>query len=178
MKVYYHQFDTALGMLRIAFTKYAVVKLDFPNQSEDDMIFWLSRHFDEISKYNSSENEFSKIVTKYLEGKTNEIDIPVQLYGTSFQKQVWKQLKTIPYGEVSTYKEIAIKIGKGKASRAIGQANNKNSIPIIIPCHRVIGSNGSLVGFAGGLDIKIKLLELEGIKVNSIIKNKIIQYYI
>ena len=81
--------------------------------------------------------------------------------GTDFQQKVWKALEDIPYGETLSYKDIAIKIGNPKACKAVGMANNKNNLPILVPCHRVIGSNGKLVGYSSGLDIKLKLLELE-----------------
>lgn len=81
--------------------------------------------------------------------------------GTSFQRGVWKALEAIPYGETRSYREIAERIGQPKAYRAVGMANNKNPIAVFVPCHRVIGSNGKLVGYAGGLDVKEKLLGLE-----------------
>ena len=90
-----------------------------------------------------------------------KFSIPIELIGTEFQKKVWSSLKSIPYGKVNTYKQIAIKIGNEKASRAVGNACNKNPLLLLIPCHRVIGSNGSLTGFALGLEIKEQLLELE-----------------
>ena len=98
---------------------------------------------------------------EYFEGKRKEFDLPLKQEGTEFQKKVWNALSKIPYGETRTYKEIAKMIGNEKASRAVGMANNKNNIPIIIPCHRVIGSNGKLVGYALGLDMKQYLLDLE-----------------
>ena len=88
-------------------------------------------------------------------------DLPLDPIGTEFQKKVWQALKEIPFGETRSYGEIAKLIGNEKASRAVGMANNKNPIAIIIPCHRVIGANGKLVGYAGGLDLKEKLLKLE-----------------
>ena len=98
---------------------------------------------------------------EYFEGMRKEFDIPIKLEGTDFQIKVWKELLKIPYGETCTYLGIAKRIGNPKASRAVGMANNKNKIMIIIPCHRVIGSNKKLVGYAGGLDVKEKLLKLE-----------------
>lgn len=98
---------------------------------------------------------------EYFNGIRKEFTIPTFLVGTPFQKKVWLALKNIPYGETRSYKDIAILIGSPKASRAIGNANNKNPIPIIYPCHRVIGKNGKLVGYAAGLDKKIFLLNLE-----------------
>ena len=86
----------------------------------------------------------------------------VDLNGTPFQLRVWRELQTIPFGEVRSYKEVARSIGTPKAVRAVGGASNKNPVPILVPCHRVIGSNGSLVGYGGGLPIKERLLRLEG----------------
>ncbi len=119
-------------------------------------------------KTNSIRQENTELLTKtekqlkeYFKGKRIEFTIPLNPKGTNFMKKVWNELINIPYGEVRTYKEIAKKIGNEKASRAVGMANHKNPIPIIIPCHRVIGSNNKLVGYALGLDIKQYLLNLE-----------------
>lgn len=98
---------------------------------------------------------------QYLEGKRKKFDLPLKPGGTEFQKKVWNVLQEIPYGETFTYKDVARAVGNIRACRAVGMANNKNPIPICIPCHRVIGSNGKLIGYAGGLDIKEKLLEIE-----------------
>lgn len=98
---------------------------------------------------------------EYFQGKRTVFSLPFKLTGTPFQLAVWKELQNIPYGQTTSYKEIAQKINKPKAYRAVGMANNKNPLPIIIPCHRVIGSNGKLIGYAGGLNLKNYLLELE-----------------
>ena len=100
-------------------------------------------------------------LTAYFQGKLKKFDLPLEMRGTPFQRQVWRQLLTIPYGETRSYGQIADAIGKPGASRAVGGANNKNPLAIIVPCHRVIGSDGSLVGYASGVDIKQKLLQLE-----------------
>lgn len=105
--------------------------------------------------------ETSKQIKEFFDGKRKNFDIPLSVKGTEFQNKVWDELKLIPYGETRTYKEIAIKINSPKACRAIGMANNKNPICIIIPCHRVVGSNNSLVGYASGVQIKKYLLDLE-----------------
>ena len=102
-----------------------------------------------------------KELEEYLDGKRKEFDIPINPKGTPFQQKVWSCLYKIPYGETRTYKEIASQIGNENSSRAVGSANNKNPLPIFIPCHRVIGSNGDLIGYAYGTDLKQKLLELE-----------------
>ena len=91
---------------------------------------------------------------EYFQGKRTIFSLPFKLTGTPFQLAVWKELQNIPYGQTTSYKEIAQKINKPKACRAVGMANNKNPLPIIIPCHRVIGSNGKLIGYTGGLKLK------------------------
>ncbi len=98
---------------------------------------------------------------EYFHGERTEFDVPMQTEGTEFQEEVWAALQTIPYGETRSYKEIAVQIGKEGASRAVGMANNKNPLAIFIPCHRVIGADGGITGYAGGAEIKEKLLELE-----------------
>lgn len=105
--------------------------------------------------------ETEKQLTEYFNKTRTKFDLPLAPQGTDFMKRVWKELIQIPYGETRTYKQIAQKIGNEKASRAVGMANNKNPIPIIIPCHRVIGANNKLVGYALGLDKKEFLLDLE-----------------
>lgn len=98
---------------------------------------------------------------EYFAGNRKIFDIPISANGTEFQIKVWEELQKIPYGKIRTYKEIAENIGNKNASRAVGMANNKNPIAIIIPCHRVIGSNGDLTGYAGGIKLKQYLLNLE-----------------
>ena len=106
-------------------------------------------------------NNAFRQLSEYLNGKRVAFDLPLNPEGTEFQKKVWTALCKIPYGETRSYKQIAEAVGNSKASRAVGMANNKNPIMIFIPCHRVIGANGSLVGYAGGLDMKEELLALE-----------------
>lgn len=100
-------------------------------------------------------------LTEYLAGKRKIFTVPFTLKGTDFQMKVWNALCAIPYGETRSYKDIAVAVGSPKAFRAVGMANNKNPISIIVPCHRVIGADGSLVGYGGGLDMKTALLNLE-----------------
>lgn len=103
-----------------------------------------------------------KQLEEYFSGKRTKFSVPLSLEGTEFQKSVWKKLKTIPFGKLNSYGELAQKLGKPGASRAVGGANNKNPLPLIIPCHRVIGASGDLVGFAPGLASKRWLLKFEG----------------
>lgn len=107
-----------------------------------------------------SERAFSQIL-EYMEGRRKAFDFPYVMQGTSFQQSVWCALLEIPYGETRSYLDIAKRIGKPKAARAVGMANHKNPLMLLVPCHRVIGSDGSLTGYAGGLDMKAALLEME-----------------
>lgn len=101
-------------------------------------------------------------LAEYFSGTRREFSVPLAPHGTAFQRSVWAELCAIPYGETAAYADIAAKIGKPSACRAVGSANNRNPLPIFIPCHRVIGKNGSLTGYAGGLTVKDTLLRLEG----------------
>ena len=100
-------------------------------------------------------------LSEYLIGERKEFDLPIRMRGTDFQKRVWRALSDIPYGETRSYKQIAEAIGNPKGVRAVGMANNRNQLLIVIPCHRVIGANGSLVGYGEGLEMKEFLLRLE-----------------
>ena len=105
--------------------------------------------------------EGKRQVLEYLAGKRRVFDLPLAPSGTEFYRSVWRALEEIPYGETRSYRDIAQAVGRPKAVRAVGQANHNNPIPIIIPCHRVVGANGSLTGYGGGLDMKKHLLRLE-----------------
>jgi methylated-DNA-[protein]-cysteine S-methyltransferase len=128
------------------------------------------------TKKNVSNNDFrigqssewkkcEKELEEYLLGKRKIFDVKLKISGTPFQEKVWKEMMKIPYGKTLSYKELAARIGKPKAYRAVANACGKNKIPIMIPCHRVVGSNG-LGGYSAGIDIKKKLLEIEGVRIN------------
>lgn len=127
--------------------------------------FLLSCEFVDKKDVKTCENAITKEVKKQLKeyfiGKRLDFDLPLKLDGTPFQIKVWEALQKIPYGKTCTYKDIAAKIDKEKAFRAVGHANNKNKIAIIVPCHRVIGSNNKMVGYAGGIFKKQVLLDHE-----------------
>lgn len=155
--MFYKIYDFEIGKLAICEDNGKIVLVNVVKTKED---------IEEIAK-NSIQKETSLIkntkqqLDEYFAGKRKKFDIPIKLDGTDFQIKVWKELLKIPYGETCSYLDIAKCIGNPKASRAVGMANNKNKIIIIVPCHRVIGSNKKLVGYACGLDVKEKLLELE-----------------
>ena len=100
---------------------------------------------------------------EYLAGARRDFDLPLAPQGTPFQQRVWAALREIPYGQTRSYRELALAAGSPRGYRAVGMANHRNPIPILIPCHRVVGADGSLTGYAGGLELKRKLLELEGV---------------
>jgi methylated-DNA-[protein]-cysteine S-methyltransferase len=116
---------------------------------------------DVVVKETAVLKEAGKQLMDYLAGKRKSFELPLAPEGTEFQQKVWKALQEIPCGETRSYKDVARSIGQPKASRAIGMANNKNPILILIPCHRVVGANGKLVGYAAGLQVKEYLLKLE-----------------
>ena len=100
---------------------------------------------------------------EYLAGARRDFDLPLAPQGTPFQQRVWAVLREIPYGQTRSYRELALAAGSPRGYRAVGMANHRNPIPILIPCHRAVGADGSLTGYAGGLELKRKLLELEGV---------------
>ena len=120
-----------------------------------------------VEKWTPFLRDVARQLKEYLAGKRKGFDIPLKLHGTDFQQSVWSTLLTIPYGETRSYGEIAKQIGNVKACRAVGMANHWNPIVIIVPCHRVIGADGSLTGFGGGLTLKQQLLDIEQASIPS-----------
>jgi methylated-DNA-[protein]-cysteine S-methyltransferase len=145
-------YSTAIGPIGIAEEGNEITNLWF--ERENCPVDGLHRETALISKTHGQ-------LLEYLSGERKAFDLPLAPVGTDFQMRVWRELLNIRYGHTQSYGEVARNIGAPSASRAVGMANNRNPIAIIIPCHRVIGSNGKLVGFGGGLDLKEKLLDLE-----------------
>lgn len=153
--MYYHIIESPIGPILLAGDKKGLKHLNFLKGKKRIEI---SADWIEDKDLFS---EATRQLEAYFSGKLESFDLKLAPEGTDFQKSVWKALCEIPYGETRTYKEIAVSIGKPRAYRAVGLANNRNPIAIIIPCHRVIGSDGKLTGYASGLDIKKFLLKLE-----------------
>lgn len=147
----YFCYDTGIGKIKISEKNGKIIGIGFSDCKKESEI---EKETDYIK------NTYIEL-KEYLSGKRKNFDIEIEMIGTDFQKKVWKELLNIPYGETRSYKDIAIAIGNEKSCRAVGNANNKNPIAIIVPCHRVVGSNGSMIGYAGGIDIKEKLLKIE-----------------
>lgn len=155
---YIKYMETKLGKIGIVEENCKISKIIIENNKIKDFNINDSNY---VKKDTKLLLEAEKQLKEYFEGKRKEFNLPLEENGTDFQKKVWDALKKIPYGETRTYKDIAKVVGNEKAARAVGMANNKNNIPIIIPCHRVIGNNGALVGYALGLEVKKYLLDLE-----------------
>ena len=151
----YCYYDSPIGMMLLAGREGVLEELYFPNATatlavpaewiRDEVVFAEPLHQ----------------LQEYFAGKRQEFELQIAPQGTPFQKEVWRELCRIPYGKTASYQAIAEQLGKPKACRAVGMANGRNPLPIIIPCHRIIGKNGTLTGFGGGLPVKRQLLELE-----------------
>jgi methylated-DNA-[protein]-cysteine S-methyltransferase len=153
--MYYCYFDTPIGELLLAGEEGALSMIGFPKGSmrRDPEPDWI---------YNEKPlAEARRQLQEYFAGERKAFDLPLHLSGTEFQVSVLEALQNIPYGETVSYGEIAKRIGRPKAMRAVGAANGRNPIPIVVPCHRVIGSSGDMTGFGGGIDTKEALLRLE-----------------
>jgi methylated-DNA-[protein]-cysteine S-methyltransferase len=154
--VVYRFVDTPIGGLLLARDAAGLRMIEFHNGRHPPHL--PSRDWQERA------DEFHDVVSQlaeYFDGKRREFDLPLAPEGTPFQQRVWRALLEIPYGETISYGELAARIGRRSASRAVGLANGSNPLPIVIPCHRVIGANGKLTGYGGGLPIKERLLALE-----------------
>ena len=157
MQLVYMYMDSPVGALKLVAHDHALVAVMWDN--EDHKRVRLAELIQDHQ--HPMLQRVKKQLEQYFAGQRQQFDLPLDFQGTDFQQQVWQTLLTIPYGETRSYKEIAVQIGNEKAVRAVGAANGRNPISIIAPCHRVIGSSGALVGFAGGLDKKQILLSLE-----------------
>lgn len=146
-KVYKRQINTPIGPLTLMASEKGLISISFKKTERNDKSTVLDLAAKELSQY--------------FAGELKKFTVKLDLNGTEFQIRCWKQLQKIKYGKTISYKEEALKLGGANYARAVAGANNKNKLPIIIPCHRVIGSDGSLVGYAGGLKIKKALLDLE-----------------
>ena len=146
--------DSPVGKLTLRGTADRLTGIEFESES--------SRHSDDDAVH--SEEPFQEVIRQlrsYFAGERTTFELPLDPHGTTFKRKTWDALLDIPYGETITYGELARRVGQPTASRAVGAANGKNPLPIVIPCHRVIGAGGLLTGYGGGLEIKQKLLAIE-----------------
>jgi methylated-DNA-[protein]-cysteine S-methyltransferase len=150
ISIWYYEYP--VGIIGIGTADDAVVSIFFGNKE---------MAAGEQLKQTPLQKTAAEEIAEYFAGRRKQFNVPIRLNGTPFQKAVWNALLTIPFGETRSYTDIARQIGNEKAVRAVGMANNRNKISIIVPCHRVIGRNGDLVGYASGLTIKKQLLDIE-----------------
>ena len=157
MQLVYMYMDSPVGALKLVAHDHALVAVMWDNENHKRV------RLAELveNQQHPMLHQVKQQLQEYFAGQRQQFDLPLDFQGTAFQQQVWQALLQIPYGETRSYKQIAFQLGNEKAVRAVGAANGKNPISIIAPCHRVIGSGGALVGFAGGLDKKQILLSLE-----------------
>ncbi len=163
--VYWSRVSTINGEYILMATEKGICWVGLPNSSLEKGKLWLSKHlsvkkFREKGEHPALKKAAHKL-KMFIKGEKIEFNVPFDIYGTSFQKQVWEKMAKIKYGTTNTYKDLALAVGRPKASRAIGVACRTNPLAIFIPCHRVVGSNGKLTGYAGGLSTKEWLLQLE-----------------
>jgi methylated-DNA-[protein]-cysteine S-methyltransferase len=168
MELLIDKFDSALGKILLVSDGERLCALDYADY-EDRMLTLLRRHYPIFQLRETIDPQgFSSVISAYLAGDTTCINrIPVNTGGTAFQQQVWSALRAIPPGTILTYGELAVKLGKPTAYRAVGMTNALNPIAIVVPCHRLVGANGSLTGYAGGLERKRWLLQHEGVRVTN-----------
>lgn len=150
-----------------AATDEGICRISFPVEISGGWFPWFDRFFSSVPKHGEHPLllRLEEELEGYLKGRLRTFSLPVDLRGTEFQHRVWQRLLSIPYGATVTYGELAREFGLAGGSRAIGSAVGSNPVPIVVPCHRVVGSAGQLVGFVGGLDLKERLLEIEGSRI-------------
>ncbi len=162
--VYCTSFDSKIGLIYIASTDKGVCKISVPRQTKRDFLGWLRENFDdnEVADNKSHNKEIIDQLNRYFNGKLAKFTCATDMRGTPFQLRVWKELLKISYGTTISYKQLAKRLGTSRGFQAIGRANAANPIPIIVPCHRVLGTDGTLIGYASGVKTKEFLLKLEG----------------
>jgi O-6-methylguanine DNA methyltransferase len=161
--VHISQVETPIGTLRVASTGKGLAYVELPRASGCGLRGWLHHHLPDAECVESDDHNRAAIeqILEYLDGRRREFDLRLDLRGTAFQRQVWEALLDIPFGERRSYRDIAVAVGRPKALRAVGAANGSNPVSLIVPCHRVINSNGRLGGYGGGRALKARLLAME-----------------
>nr|MBN2276141.1 methylated-DNA--[protein]-cysteine S-methyltransferase [candidate division Zixibacteria bacterium] len=165
-ELYVHEFNSAIGWIYLGATAKGLAIIALGNNGQSAFKARLKRDYDkyEIIPGGSENLKAEKQISLYLGGQLRKFDLELDLNGTPFQLKVLKRVAAIPYGSLATYGQIAAAIGNPGASRAVGSANARNRLPLVIPCHRVVASNGP-GGYGGGLELKRRLLEIEGIQI-------------
>jgi O-6-methylguanine DNA methyltransferase len=162
--VHIAQSNSPIGLLRIASTQKGLAYVELPHPSGMGLSSWLEHNVPDAKCVDDMGPNRAPIeqILEFLDGQRNDFEIQLDLRGTPFQHAVWAALLEIPYGEHRSYKDIACAVDRPTALRAVGSANNANPVSLVVPCHRVIASDGSLGGYGGGLELKARLLAMEG----------------
>jgi O-6-methylguanine DNA methyltransferase len=162
-KLYVTRFASSIGELTIASSDRGLAYIGLPRANGRGFAGWCKRYASDCTIQEDSGPNAAAVaqMTEYLAGERETFDLPLDLRGTSFQLDVYRVVSEIPYGESLAYRDVAQRVGRAEAVRAVGAANGANPIPLVIPCHRVVASNGQLQGYAGGLELKGKLLAME-----------------
>ncbi|MFE5324511.1 methylated-DNA--[protein]-cysteine S-methyltransferase [Paenibacillus sp. NPDC056579] len=165
--IYWAPFQNGSWTMHIAATEKGLCYVNSPFGPFSMMADWLQKHYPGCTLVRDDDRmqRYSDELTQYLQGASKHFELPLDLHGTPFQRSVWTALLDIPRGATCSYSDIAESIGKGNAVRAVGAAIGANPALMVVPCHRVIGKNGALTGYRGGMEVKAELLRLEGIQL-------------
>lgn len=157
------EFDSPIGSLRVVCSEQGLAYVQLPHQNGRGFDGWRTRHAPDarVDRGFEPNRPYVTQLLEFLGGKRREFSLPLDLRGTDFQLAVYREVERIPFGQSRSYAEVAAAVGRPRATRAVGAANGANPIPLVIPCHRVIGSRGQLQGYGGGLDLKARLLAME-----------------
>lgn len=158
MMLFYKEVESPVGKLKLVASANALVAILWERERPNRIKLAMAKSDPQQPILLETERQLEE----YFAGTRNEFNLPLEPAGTEFQKKVWRALREIPFGQTRSYLDLAKSIGSAKAVRAVGAANGKNPLSIVVPCHRVVGANGTLTGFAGGLEVKAKLLAHEG----------------
>jgi methylated-DNA-[protein]-cysteine S-methyltransferase len=159
--------QTSLGELMVAASGSGICRISFPGESSEEWCPWFNRHFGAAPETgdNPGIRRLEVQLEEYFSHRRTSFQLKLDLRGSPFHRSVWRRLRRIPYGRTVTYGELAARLGIPGGSRAVGRASAANPVPIVVPCHRLVGVGGRLVGFGGGIELKERLLELEGIRI-------------
>ncbi|MEE9166046.1 MAG: methylated-DNA--[protein]-cysteine S-methyltransferase [Candidatus Neomarinimicrobiota bacterium] len=162
--IHYTFFNSPVGRISIAKSERGICRIGLPGESEDSFLAWHRKYFpgENVVKSGPALSDAVEELMRYLAGELRVFSLALDLRTSLFRQKVLEEVRTIPYGETASYKEIAERMGKPGAARAVGGANAHNPLPIVIPCHRVVAHDGTLGGYGGGLNLKEHLLQLEG----------------